>query len=105
MALIFLNGNSMVIELLALTDSVTEAFVNDATVAVTLVDDAGADVTGETWPLSMAYVAASDGIYRATMASAIVVTVGHQYTAKVTALASGTTGFWEVPVVAERRVA
>ena len=105
MALIFLTGNSMVIELLGLTDSITDAFVLDATVTITLLDDAGAEVTGETWPLTMTFVAASDGNYRAVMDEAIVVIVGHQYTAQVTAISSGTTGFWEAPVVAERRVA
>ena len=38
-------------------------FVNDATVTVTIQDSSGADLSGESWPVTLPYVSGSDGVY------------------------------------------
>lgn len=40
--------------------------VNDATVSVTIYDSSDVEVTGQTWPLVLPYVAASSGEYEET---------------------------------------
>ena len=74
-----------VIEIPELTDGITGAFVNTATVECTLYDQADVEITGESWPLSMGYVAASDGIYRATLKDTLGFTAGQLVRAIVTA--------------------
>ena len=73
------------IELDGLQDQSTSAYINDATVTVTLLDSSGSEVSGETWPLTMSYVAASDGKYRATLADTLVIKPNKRYQAKVVA--------------------
>ncbi len=96
--------NDMLIELVGLQNAADDSYINDATVVITLVDSEGTEVSGEVWPLSMPYVAASDGDYRATLADTIGVTLGQQYVAKVSADAGvGLQGHWELPLTVEVR--
>jgi len=64
----FLDLNDNCIALNALTNKTTEAFVNDATVTVTISDAAGVELVSAQ---SMPYVSASDGVYRAIIASTV----------------------------------
>lgn len=97
-------ANDNLIELRALKNAATGAFVNNATAAVTLRDVHGRDVVGETWPLTLGYVAASDGIYRATLADTLDLVRGLEYVAHVTADGgAGLKGAWTVPLRAELR--
>ncbi len=96
--------NDMIIELLGLQDGVTLAYLNAATVTVTLVDcDTGTEVVGQSWPLTMPYVAASNGDYRATLISTLTLVVGDLYIAKISAVESGLNGYWELPLTVEKR--
>ncbi len=96
--------NDMVLELQGLKDVVADAFINDATVTVTLVDKDGTQVVGETWPLTMTYVSASDGIYRATLKDTLTVTLGEIYIAQVSANGgAGLQGRWDLPIAVKER--
>jgi hypothetical protein len=64
-------------------------YLNAATVAVTLKDAADVDVTGESWPKTLNYVTASNGLYRATLSDAIGIIPGDDYKAIVTADSAG----------------
>ncbi len=103
MASIYYYLNDMVIELKDLQNGVTLAYLNAATVTVTIVDESNVEVTGVSWPQTMVYVAASDGIYRVTIDKVLAVTVGEKYTAKITAAESGLDGYWELDLRAEIR--
>lgn len=98
-------GSSNVVELTGLTNSVTGAVDNAATVTVTVKDATGAtNVAGETWPKSMAYVAASAGTYRATLSPNLAITSGTRYRAVVDVTGSnGDKDRREVPVAAKYR--
>lgn len=85
MAQVIYNDNDNVIELAGVRNGTTGDYLDAAAVAVTLTDSAGAEVSGETWPLSMAYVAGSNGRYRATLADTLSLTAGQRYTATITA--------------------
>ncbi len=116
MVQIVFRANDNVIELDGLKNKVADTFLNSATVTVTIVDKGGVEVTGQTWPLAMDYVASSDGIYRGTIEDVAVFllftaptafqqTQGSNYTAQVTA--NGGTdlqGYWEIPLQAKNRI-
>jgi len=108
MALVFTlyAGNTTIFEVQSLTHSVDGTPINNATVTVELQDPDGAQVTGETWPLAMSYVSGSNGVYRATLPSTLVVTTGVGYTAIVKADdGSGSKGEWAAPVSVKVREA
>lgn len=65
-----------VVELSGLSNSVTDAVISDATVGVTVLDAAGAALTGTTWPIVLSPIALSPGTYRGTLPDSISVVVG-----------------------------
>jgi len=99
MAQIIYYLNDHTIELRNLKNEVTGDYLDAATVTVTLVDSNDAEVSGETWPLTMSYVTGSNGVYRATFSDTLSLTKLAKYTAKVTADGgAGLKGYWEVPL-------
>lgn len=97
-------GNDHVLEVAGLRNELTGAALNSATVTVTLVDSAAAEVTGDTWPKTMSYVSGSDGVYRATLVYGLGLTAGARYTARITADAgNGLRAYWEMECVARPR--
>lgn len=60
-------NNSVAFELILSNELIDPSAVNDATVTVTIFDSAGAEVTGQVWPVTLDFVALSDGIYRKTI--------------------------------------
>lgn len=83
----------------ALKDTATGVFVNDATVTVTLLKKNGTPVTGAI-DLPAAYVASSQGMYRATIPRTAAVTLGTTYDCRAKAVKSGyETPLWQEVVV------
>jgi hypothetical protein len=96
--------NDNLLEILGLQDAASGAWLNAATVTATIVDRAGVNVTGFTQPLSLAYVAASNGDYRATLPDEAALLDGRKYTAKISADAgAGLKGYWEFPFICKTR--
>lgn len=85
---------------LTLTNGLTDAAVNDATVTCTVTDADGNSVTGQSWPLSLDYVAASSGIYRGTITEVAVMAHATAHIAKITATSGSLVKYWELPFVA-----
>jgi len=105
MSLTLYIDNDNVLTLVGLQNSVDSSYLNAATVDVTLVDSDDTELTGETWPLTMAYVAASDGNYRAILADTITgLSDADAITAKINANAgAGLQGHWAVALTATTR--
>lgn len=83
----------------ALTDNATGAFVNDATVTITLFTKRGTAIAGAT-DLPATYIASSQGQYRATIPRTAAVTLGTTYDCRARAVKSGfETMFWQEVVV------
>jgi len=76
----------------------TISYINDATVEVTMIDDAGAELTGETWPVTLTYESGSNGNYAGLVSEGIGVSAGDLITAKLTATSGAEQGYWEIPV-------
>lgn len=98
--IVYLDNDNLV-EMDALTNSATGAYINNATVTLTAIRNAaGATVSGETFPKTMSYVAASNGKYQVAVDKAMVLVAGQAYTAVIDAVSSGIDGHWELPLVA-----
>lgn len=89
------------VELDALTDAATDAFVNDATVTVTLYSKSGTPVTGASG-LTASYVASSDGKYRALIPRTAAVVLGGKYRCDATAAVGGLQMIFSQDVIVER---
>src|SRR3972149_1332507 len=77
----------------------TGGYLNAATVLVTLVDKNGSTVAGQAWPMTMVYVVASNGKYRATLVSTLGVSRGETCIAKISFDAgAGLRRYSELPV-------
>ncbi len=89
-------ANTNVLELLGLKSAIEDEFVNDATVTVTVKNKAGENVTGQTWPTTMDYVAASEGDYRAILEDDLKLEAGKDHTAFIEVDAGADrVGHWE----------
>jgi hypothetical protein len=100
-------GNDNVLEVDKLKDEAAGSYVNSSTaVTVTLYPlDSTTAVTGETWPVTMSYVAASNGKYRATLKDTLSLTTNSTYVAEITANAGANKmGYWEKRLIAVNRV-
>ena len=75
-------NNDNVIEAVVL-NSKTGLPINDATVVFTVQDSTGANLTGQTWPTTMEYVPASDGVYRGTLKATTNLVHADKYTATI----------------------
>lgn len=79
--LLYLSSNSVKVG--RVQNESTGAYLNNATVQVTLYDAAGTPVPGFAWPLTLVYVPASNGDYRAVLPSDVGVARGTWYEAGV----------------------
>lgn len=96
-------NNDMVVMLLSLRNKATGKAVNDATVTVTLTDASGVEVSGQSWPTSLAYVAGSKGDYQGIFTDSLAVKPKTEYTATFEADGDGYHGEWEDVYVAITR--
>jgi hypothetical protein len=72
-----------------LQNEITGLYVNDATVTATLKRKNGVVVSGQSFPVTLDYVAGTDGIYRVVLLSTLEVEVGDLLIAEVTIVAPG----------------
>ena len=95
--------NSNVVELRGLKDLAIGDSIEDATVRVMAITDAGGNtVAGQVFPVSMPHAGSST--YRATLNHDIAIVRGRAYYALVHAVTpGGVVGNWKCPVTAEVR--
>jgi hypothetical protein len=102
-------GNTNNLELNGLKSDLEDVYIDTATVTVTILDDAGVEVTGEGWPQNMSYVTNSNGNYVLSLTHSVNLTSGKHYTAVIDADGSSTSpaierwGHWEFPFTAKIR--
>ena len=89
-------GNSNLLELIGLKDVTDDSYINDAAIAATVKDEAGVEVAGQTWPVTMAFVAASNGNYRGVLSEDVAFVAKTNYIAHIEANAgTNRIGHWE----------
>jgi len=101
---LFIN-NDNVLEADQLKNTVTKLNLNNASATVTVALAAtSANISGETWPLTLAYVTGSSGKYRATLADTLVVTENAKYIGTLIIDAGGgLRGQWVLPIIVRDR--
>ena len=95
------NGHKLTVDQLRDTD---DQYINTATVEATIIDSAGNEVEGQTWPLSLSYVEDSDGKYEGILDNTIELQSGENYTLIVDTVDGDSVGHWELAVKAVKRV-
>lgn len=96
--------NDNLLEVRNLRDELTGNYITDADVAVTLFDEGGTEVSGDTFPKPLDYVADSKGVYRVVLPYTLDLVVDGRYTAEVVVDAgSGRQGMWPLEMVARAR--
>ena len=104
MAEVIYKDNDNLVEVDELKNSATDAYINNATVTLTAIKDAaGVTVTGVSFPISMTYVASSNGKYQATVDKAIALVPGQSYTAIIDAASGTLDAHWEIPLTCKIR--
>lgn len=101
MSIIYIDNNHL-LTLTALTNCASGAIDTGATVTVTIKDSAGVNVSGQTWPATMAHT--TGGTYRATLDADLILLPNRSYTAHIDATGStGSLAHWELPMTAKVR--
>tara|TARA_R110000868_G_scaffold11362_2_gene55579 strand:+ start:394 stop:720 length:327 start_codon:yes stop_codon:yes gene_type:complete len=96
-------ANTNLVRVRKLQNQLTGVYINDATVTATLIDDAGVNVAGGSWPQAMAYEAGTDGAYVASLPSALALTNGQAVILRVSAIQGSLTARWDIPMIALTR--
>ena len=69
-------GNPNIVEVKGVKNAATGLYINDATINMTLLDSAGVEITGQSWPTTLTYVVDSDGVYQGTILAAAALIAG-----------------------------
>lgn len=81
-ALLYLSD--ALLEVVGAKNTATGDYINTAAVTATLVDaKTGNQISGQVWPMALAYVAGSDGDYRGTINDDVGVTKGQNVIAQI----------------------
>jgi hypothetical protein len=95
-------GNTTILELQYLTNSVSGEAITTATVIATLTDSKGEEVVGQTWPVTLTHV--DTGTYRATLENDLTLVANRPYTATIDATLAGVgVGHWVKTAIAIQR--
>ncbi len=79
---VYTNTDS-VLRIDGVQNQLNKQYINDATVTVTLMDEDGVELTGISQPLTMSYIADSDGSYQTTVSDSHEAEVGTTGTAVI----------------------
>lgn len=97
--LVYYDRNSNTLEVDELKNETTGAFVNNATVTGDLLEEGQTAPVPGTAGTALAYVAASNGKYRATL-PVLALNKARRYFARITAaVPGGLQGYWTPPVI------
>lgn len=94
---LYVSNDNLVQNPTPMRRSSTGAYVNDASVTMTLKDSAGAAVTGAT-SLTLSYVTDSNGLYAGTVPFSVSLTAGAVYTLEITGTSGSVRAFWKLSV-------
>lgn len=95
----YINSDN-VIQLDVFYDALNGVYLNAGTVTASMKDLSGTNVSGESWPISLSYVAESNGKYQATVDKDLVLVEGQTYFIEITASQSGIDKFFRRRVIA-----
>jgi hypothetical protein len=92
---VLLIGNDQSIQISGLQDGITGNYITDAAVTATLKNPDGTPVAGQSWPLTLDYVATSNGNYLGIIEDSVSLIARRPYTVEITANDGvNRVGFW-----------
>jgi hypothetical protein len=97
------DDNDHGIVLRGLNNGLSGAYVNNATVQVTLRNAGGAELSGISWPVTLVYESGSNGDYIATLDKALDVAPRDRITAKITAVSGTLDAQWDEQINVTKR--
>lgn len=99
-----LIGNDQTIQLLGLYDEEEAVFINDATVTARVKLRNDDETEGDTWPITLNYVAASDGDYVGNIENTVELVNRRSYLVEVKAVQGDFQALWQeqIPAVYRR---
>jgi hypothetical protein len=89
MANVIYYKNDMVLKYTAMRNPLTDLPINDATVTAIVKTKTGQNVAGQSWPLTLSYVAGSDGEYQGILESLLEIQIGQRVDVEITITAPG----------------
>ena len=103
MKLIYLNNDNL-LSVSGLKNASSGSYMNNATITATIKDSGGVNVSGQTFPVTLTYLADSDGNYHATLENTLSMADGTIYKATISATSSsGLYAEWEMEIKATKR--
>jgi hypothetical protein len=96
-------GSDQLVTIEGLRDPATNAYVNTATIEVTMTDAEGTAVAGQTFPLLLDYISSSNGNYQGLLEDTRELVDGQLYWLEITANAGGLVKTWKWADVARYR--
>lgn len=98
-------GSDNVLEVNALTNTVTGEFEAGASIEVTITDSEGVEVAGQSWPVTLDHVEPEEGEdetgnYRANLSDTLEVTEGALYSVAIVANVGSTKRRWKKSIKA-----
>lgn len=103
-AYVMFVDNDMLIEVDGLQDSSDDSYLNAATVTALLKDENDVNVTGQLMPVSLSYVAGSNGKYQGIFDSVVDRIAGDCGTIEITAAEGTLDAFWTLSYRVKKRV-
>lgn len=101
---VLLVGNDQTIRVSGVQDEVSGDYLNDITVQVWIKERDGTDVAGETWPITLDYIADSNGDYIGNIEDGVELVAGRRYIVEIRSEAPGDlVGFWHFTRAAKWR--
>jgi hypothetical protein len=96
-------GNSMLLTATGVHFENEVDFLNDATVEATVKNLDGTEISGQTWPLILDYIAASNGNYSGILSNELSLTEKKAYNVFLTIIKDANVGYWKETVKAAYR--
>ena len=102
MAFTLWDDNSHLLTVGELKDAAGD-YINDAAVTVTLTSMTGTEVSGEVWPMSLAYDGNSTGTYTVDLSSALETAPNDRLWMLISAIKGQTAGSWKCKITVRQR--
>lgn len=91
---VLLVGNDQTLLVQSVYNEITAAYINDATVTATLKKKDTTTVSGQSWPLTLDYVAASNGNYRGNLSNLLELRPHTVYVIEITIVSGSFKAFY-----------
>ena len=86
---VLLIGNDQTLTVTGIRDEITDAYINDAAVTAIVKNPDGTEVSGQDWPLTLAYVTSSNGNYAGNLEDTLELVPLRPYIIEITIDAGG----------------